>query len=79
MLELFYRELAYINIYGAISLKLVYRKFYNSTVKEILILRKTDRNVKKQIIRGWDHGSLPVQSVQYGRKNKKRSGKYSFT
>ena len=35
MLELFYRQLAYINIYGAISLNLDDRKFYRSTVKEI--------------------------------------------
>lgn len=35
MLELFYGQLAYINIYGAISLNLDDRKFYRSTVKEI--------------------------------------------
>ncbi len=52
MLELFYRKLAYINIYGAISLNLDDRKFYRSTIKEIFILRKTNRNVKKTDYQG---------------------------
>ena len=55
MLELFYMQLAYINIYGAISLRLDYWKFHISSLRKYLFLEKhvrfsiiNRRNIRKE-------------------------------
>ena len=52
MLELFYGELTYINIYGAISLNLDYRKNFKSTIKEIMIFKKNKQECEKTDYQG---------------------------